>query len=154
MGSYYVRETFFRPDQEAARESSSIPAGLCNRLQRLLRAADAACVFLPIRPMQYLAVVERDEIVFVDAQGGYAHQDGEGGRLIRLAWQPAVGRDSISAPVPCEMVYYFRGLREVQLRLLAEIGPALDRMLECQRDQGIQAWEGRVLPFRQPPGLR
>lgn len=154
MANYYVRETFFRPDREEACESSSIPADLYNRLQRLLRAADGVSAFLPIRAMQYLAVVERHEIVFVDAQGGYAHQNGEGGRLIRLAWRPAGVRDSLSAPVPCEMVYYFRDLRSVQLRLFAEIGPALDRMLERQRDQGIQPWEGRVLPFRQPPGSR
>ncbi|NEV62576.1 hypothetical protein [Thiorhodococcus minor] len=154
MVSYHVKETFFRPDREEVRESSSISADLYNRLQRLLRAAGGVSVFLPVRSMQYLAVVERQEIVFVDGQGGYAHQNGEGGRLIRLAWQPAGSRDSLSAPVPCEMVYYFRDLRGVQLRLLAEIGPALDRMLERQRDQGIQPWVGRVLPFRQPPGSR
>lgn len=151
MASYFVRETFFRPDEAVARESSRIPAGIHNRMLELLRRSGGASVFVPIRAMQYLAVVERDEVVFVDGQGGYAYQDGEGGRLIRLVWRPAPERDSITAPVVCEIVYYFTDLREVQRRLLSEIGPALDQLLRRRRDRDIGAWEGRVLPFRRAP---
>lgn len=152
MSRYLVRETFFRPDTEFARETSAISAGLHNRLRLLLgRAArPGGSLFVPIRSMQYLAVVEHEEIVFVDALGGYAHQDGEGGRLIRLAWRPSLGRESLSAPVPCEMIYYFSGSKEIQKRLMTDIGPALQRMLERQSAAGSAAWEGRVLPFRNP----
>ncbi len=150
MPRYFVRETFFRPDAEFGRETSTIPARVHNGLQLLLGRSGGRSVFIPIRSMQYLAVAEPDEIVFVDAQGGYAHQDGEGGRLIRLAWRPAVGRESLTAPVPCEMVYYFGGLQGVQSRLLADIGPVLRQMLERQRDDGMPARSGRILPFRRP----
>ena len=150
MPSYFTRETFFRP-QDVRREPSSLPASLHNRLRLLLSRASGACVFIPIRPMQYLAVADRDEVIFVDAQGGYAHQQGEGGRLIRLAWRPSSNNSSLSAPVPCEMVYYFEDIKAIQSRLIAEIGPAMDRLLAKERDQGIGIWEGRILPFHRQP---
>lgn len=151
MSRYFVRETFFRPETEFAHETSAISAGLHNRLRLLLgRARPGGSLFVPIRSMQYLAVVEHEEIVFVDALGGYAHQDGEGGRLIRLAWRPALGRESLTAPVPCEMIYYFSESPEIQKRLMTDIGPALKRMLEQPSDAGSAAWEGRILPFRRP----
>ncbi|WP_201099040.1 hypothetical protein [Thiocystis minor] len=103
---------------------------------------------MTVGSMQYLAVVEYEETIFVDALGGYAHQDGEGGRLIRLAWRPALGRESLAAPVPCEMIYYFSGSKEVQKRLMTDIGPALQRMLDQPSDAGSAAREGRILPFR------
>jgi len=100
--------------------------------------------------MQYLAVVERDEIVFVDAYGGYAHQDGEGGRLIRIAWRPsaATERESVSAPVSCEIVYYFSDLKEVQRRLLAEVRSALEQLSRRHLERTAGAAEPRVIPFR------
>ena len=102
MVSYSVRETFFRPP-EYSRQPSALPADLYNALQLLLKGQTGSCVFVPIRAMQYQAVVEREEVIFVDSQGGYAHQDGEGGRLIRLACvlPPPAGRDSLTEPVPC-----------------------------------------------------
>ncbi|WP_295401560.1 hypothetical protein [uncultured Thiocystis sp.] len=148
MSRYFVRETFFRPDTAFARETSALPASLHNRLRLLLSRAGGGSLFVPIRSMQYLAVVEQEETIFVDALGGYAHQDGEGGRLIRLAWRPALGRESLTAPVPCEMIYYFSGSKEVQKRLMTDIGPALQRMLDQPSDAGSAAREGRILPFR------
>jgi hypothetical protein len=151
MTHYTVRETFFRPE-EHSRERSALPADIVNVMRTLLNRGGGSCLFVPIRSMQYQAVVERDEIVFVDAQGGYAHQDGEGGRLIRIAWLPAPAgeRDSLSAPVSCEMVYYFPDLKDVQRRLLAEIRPALEQFSRRQTEPAGTAVERRVLPFRRP----
>ena len=151
MAHYIVRETFFRPD-EHSRERSALPADIVNAMRTLLSRSRGSCVFVPIRSMQYQAVVERDEIVFVDAQGGYAHQDGEGGRLIRIAWLPgpAGERDSLSAPVACEMIYSFPDLKDVQRRLLAEIRPALGQLSRRQTERAGAVVERRVLPFRRP----
>jgi hypothetical protein len=149
MSSYRVRETFFRPDQAFGREPSTLPADIHNGLQLLLARGGAQCVFLPLRAMQYQAVIDRDEVVFVDAYGGYAHQDGVGGRLIRIAWQPAgEPRGSLSEPVPYAIVYYFPGLKEVQWRLLGETRAALRQALERQRGPGLAPIERRVIPFR------
>ena len=151
MASFRVRETFFRPDEPVSRESSTLPAELHNGLQLLLARDGGSCVFLPIRSMQYQAVIDREEVVFVDAYGGYAHQDGVGGRLIRIAWRPLAGpRDSLTTPVPCEILYYFAGLRETQWRLVGESRAALGVSLGRQRGPALAAIERRVIPFRRP----
>lgn len=150
MVDYLIRETFFRPDDAVAYEQTRIPAALYNGLQLLLRRSTGSAVFIPVRSMQYQAVVDREEVVFVDSHGGYAYQDGEGGRLIRIAWRPAVGRESISNPVACEIVYYFKDLRETQTRLLGEIQPIIKQMLERQRSTGGSTPAPRVLPLRRP----
>lgn len=148
MSSYVVRETFFRPTTEHAREQRTLPAPLYNTIRQLLHHADGASVFVPIRSMQYLAVIDAEEIIFVDALGGYAYHDGEGGRLIRLAWRPFIGRDSLCDPVSCEMVYYFSGLQAVQARLLSEIGPVLNHVKHQQATQQSPASTVRILPFK------
>jgi len=150
MPRYFVRETFFRPDEEFARQQSAIPASLYNALQLLLRRSGRDSLFIPIRAMQYQAVIERDEVVFVDSNGGYAHQDGEGGRLVRIAWRltPAPKRESLDAPVPCEIVFYFPDLKETQWRLMSELPPVLKRVLERQRAEDLESASHRVVPFR------
>lgn len=150
MSGYLIRETFFRPDQEVAREQTCIPATVYNGLQLLLGRSSGDAVFVPIRSMQYQAVVDRHEVVFVDSHGGYAYQDGEGGRLIRIAWRPAVGRASLSAPVPCEIVYYFKNMRETQRRLLGEIQGTIKQMLERQRNAAGVTAAPRVVSLRRP----
>ncbi|EGV16725.1 hypothetical protein [Thiocapsa marina] len=150
MADYLTRETFFRPDEAVAHEQTRIPATLYNGLQLLLRRSTGSAVFIPIRSMQYQAVVDREEVVFVDSHGGYAYQDGEGGRLIRIAWRPAVGRESISNPVDCEIVYYFRDLRETQTRLIGEIQAVIKQMLERRRNTDGPTQTPRVLTLKRP----
>ncbi len=69
---------------------------------------------------------------------------------IRIAWRPAVGRQSISDPVGCEIVYYFKDLRETQTRLLGEIQPVIKQMLERERCTVGPTPAPRVLPLRRP----
>ncbi|MEL0585249.1 MAG: hypothetical protein AAES65_10280 [Candidatus Thiodiazotropha sp. (ex. Lucinoma kazani)] len=86
MSSQSTSETFFRPKADK-RECLNIPAPLFNRCRLLVKRCLSEHVFVPIRSMQYQAVIDRDEVIFVDNQGGYAVQDGEGGRVIVLAWK-------------------------------------------------------------------
>lgn len=152
MSNYRVRETFFRPDQPCVRELTTLPADIHHGLQRLLTRDGGPCLFLPLRAMQYQAVIDREEVVFVDAHGGYAHQDGVGGRLIRIAWRPLGGpRDSLTEPVPCEVLHYFGGLKEIQWRLIGETRAALRLALERQRRSRPGALPPRVIPLRRPP---
>lgn len=153
MAGSLVRETFFRPETIAASELTCIPAPLFNGIQLLLTRSSTGCLFVPIRAMQYQAIADREEIVFVDSHGGYAHQDGEGGRLIRIAWRPMVGRASLTSPVPCEIIYYFSGQRETQTRLLSAIQPAIEQLLERRRQAEGRVEKPRILPFKRPaPG--
>lgn len=149
MPSYRVSETFFRPDEPAASQQSALPGDIVNGLKRLLARSGGGCVFLPLRAVQYQAVIDREEVVFVDAIGGYAHQDGVGGRLIRIAWRWHSGaRDSLDGPVPCEIIHYFPGLKEIQWQLVGEVRSAIKLVEGRQREGSRPVLGRRVIPFR------
>ena len=152
MAAYNVTEVFFRPP-ELGRQSSALPADLYNTAQRLLGRSRTGCVFVPIRSMQYIGVVDRAEIVFVDSQA-YAFQGEQGGRLIVIAWQPraAVARTSLGDPVPCDVVFYEQGLADVQRRLVGELGRALQELERRTRDAELPAQGARILPFERRLG--
>ena len=109
--------TCFR-DTELQREPRQLPAALYNIAYLLLEHSPNGVVFVPIRSMQFLAVIDREEIIFLDA---------ERKSLVDIAWQhfrPQL-RDSLTDPVPYEAVYYSRNGQETMGRLLVEFGPAL-----------------------------
>lgn len=62
---------------------------------------------MPVYSMQYQAVIETSETYFVDNQA-YSVREGEGGKLIMLAWAFSDARapDSVSEPVDVELVYW------------------------------------------------
>ena len=141
-------ETFFRP-AEIARERVNLPAPLFNRCLLALNHAATRHVFVPVRSMQYQAVIDDSEIIFVDNQG-YAVSEGQGGRLIVLAWDVALRspRDSLSDPVPIEIVYYNSEGHEIHRRLMGEFPKALDRYEAIQKDDRGENVTASVLPFR------
>lgn len=112
-----VEETFYRP-AELSREARTLPAEIYNLAHRLLKRAATGCLFVPLRGMQFLAVLDADEIIFVDR---------EGRRLIELAWQRFVpqARRSLEDPVPYEAVYYSPAAAEVMRRVQGEFHKTL-----------------------------
>lgn len=144
---HYRTETFFRPDEQK-RERAAIRADVFNRCRLLLARSANDCAFVPIRAMQLLAVIAQDEVIFVDSQA-YAYRGDEGGRLILLAWQTIAPhpRDSLTAPVPIDVVHYQPDQRETQRRLIGELPKAADLLLARQaRDAAAGAM--RVMPIR------
>lgn len=139
-------ETFFRPE-ETARERVTLPAPLYNRCRLLLARCPQPHVFIPIRTMQYQAVIDAEEIIFVDNQS-YAVRNGRGGRLITLAWvlAPGIARESLTEPVPIEIVYYDRETRATHRRLMSEFPQALSRY-EAKQNRGPGGPKATVLPF-------
>ena len=144
-------ETFFRPD-ESGRVQVTIPAPLYNLCRLLLSRCPTQNVFVPIRSMQHLAVIDREEIIFVDSLG-YAVHDGQGGRLIVQSWimDMGAGQDSLSEPVPVEQVFYTGDGEELQRRLMSEFPPALKLYEERQRGGMGQCLTATVLPFKGQP---
>jgi len=145
-------EIFFRR-RETAREQVSLPAALFNRCQLLLHRAATAHVFVPVRSMQYQAVIDSGEIIFVDNLG-YAVEDGHGGRLIVLAWELVSQgtRDSLTEPVPIEVVYYGQERHETHRRLLGEFSKALERY-EARLDEDVNGNRtATILPFTPESG--
>jgi hypothetical protein len=58
---YSTTETFFRPP-ELERRNGNLPAPLYNRARLLLAHSGGGCLFVPIRSMQFIGVVDRDEL--------------------------------------------------------------------------------------------
>jgi hypothetical protein len=96
--------------------------------------------------MQFLAVVGKDEIVFVDSQS-YAVSENEGGRLILIAWQfkEAHGREALTDPVACEVVFYERNSSDIQLRLITEFRKAMELMDQRYRDEQMPAKGAKII---------
>lgn len=58
--------TLYR-EEPLAEENRQLPADIYNIAHLLLAMHSTACVFVPIRTMQYLAIIDAEEIVFVDS---------------------------------------------------------------------------------------
>lgn len=104
---------------ELARESRSLPAATYNLAHSLLARNPSGCLFVPIRAMQYLAIVDAEEFVFLD---------GERKCWIDIAWQnfhPQM-RTSLDEPVAYEAVYYQPSAAGLMARLQAELRRALN----------------------------
>jgi len=108
---------FTRKD-EIGREQRTIPADLYNKIHLLFARLSGEHLFVPIRSMQYLAVVDKEEIVFVDGQGP---------RAIEISWRDfRVGeREDLRAPVAYTCIYYDEKGREIMNRLQSEFLKAL-----------------------------
>jgi hypothetical protein len=132
-----VEETFYRRP-ETGRESRRLASDIYNLALRLLHRCGSDALFVPIRNMQYLAVVDREEFIFVDRHGG---------RFIELSWRgfrPAA-RATLDAPVAFEAVYYTPEAAGTITRLHAEFRHALETLE--QRMPTSSAGRARVLPF-------
>lgn len=134
MAGRYTTEAFIR-GTPVMRLDSALPASLYNLWRRVLRRGRDQHLFAPLRDMQYLAVLQADEALFVDGAGSYQLVDGSGGRPIVVAWRPASpgSRQSLTAPVRCEMLFYRPGLESTQRRLLVSLERALRRLEQTSR---------------------
>jgi hypothetical protein len=112
-----VEETFYRPP-ELSREPRTLPAETYNLAHLLLKRAATGCLFVPLRSMQFLAVLDAEEFIFVDR---------EGRRMIELAWQHFApqARRALDEPVSYEAVYYSPAGAEVMRRAQGEFHKAL-----------------------------
>jgi len=105
-------------DQELSRENRQLPAQTYNLAITLVAKSVTGTVFLPIRSMQYLAILEEREFVFID---------GERKSLIDIAWQNfhPQQRTSLEDPVVYEAVYYYPHSQEIMSRIQVEFHKAL-----------------------------
>ena len=126
-------------DAESARESRFLPAATYNLAHALLSRSPSGCLFVPIRAMQYLAILDAEEFVFLD---------GERKCWIDIAWQdfrPQV-RTSLDQPVPYQAIYYRPDAEQLMTRLQAELPRALHDLDAKGRFDG----SARVLKFPAP----
>jgi hypothetical protein len=119
-----MKMSLYRGD-EILREPRFLPAITYNLAHTLL-ANSNGCVFVPIRTMQYLAIVDHEEIVFIDR---------EASGLIQLAWQHfrPQSRAALDERVAYDVVYYLPNARETMVRLQVEFPRALQQLSERNR---------------------
>jgi hypothetical protein len=115
------RETFYR-GEELQRACRTMPARTYNLTRILLSRQAEPAVFVPIRSMQYLAVVETAEFNFVHS---------EARRRIEISWQHfrPWERTGLDDPVAYEAVYFSPGAGATMLRLQGEFARALELMV-------------------------
>lgn len=138
----YDQESFER-EQPLARKVSALPAATYNLTRILLAHSQRGCVFVPIRSMQYLAVIDAEEIIFVDSQ--YK-------RWVEIAWQgfQPQERTALDEPVAYQAVFYTAGGHDTQRRLQADFHAAL-ALLDKQSRPSRPA---RILPLPGKPMAR
>ena len=119
------------------RTTRTLPAAIYNLAHTLLVQSQTGCVFVPIRTMQYMAVLDAAEFIFVDR---------ERPGLIELAWQSfhPGSRIALEDPVPFDLVYYDERAALTMQRLIAEFYKALVLLSE-RRVTGSPA--AKILSF-------
>jgi hypothetical protein len=119
-----MEERFYR-DEEIARLPGFLPAVTYNLAHTLLARA-GTCLFVPIRSMQYMAVLDADEFIFVDSQNK---------AWVELAWQhfKPQTRSALDERVPFDLVYYLPQAAETMKRLPGEFHQALQLLAERDR---------------------
>lgn len=125
-------------DIEIKRESRQLPATTYNLALTLL-ARSSGNLFIPIRAMQYLAILDKEELIFLD---------GERKCWIDIAWRNfhPQSRVSLDDPVEYEAFYYSVGAENIMSRLQAELPRALQELAKKSRLDG----PARVLKFSAP----
>ncbi|OGU20070.1 MAG: hypothetical protein A2580_03325 [Hydrogenophilales bacterium RIFOXYD1_FULL_62_11] len=135
-----MEERFYR-DEEIARLPDFLPAVTYNLAHTLLARA-GNCLFVPIRSMQYMAVLDADEFIFVDSQNK---------AWVELAWQhfKPQTRSALDERVPFELVYYLPQAAETMKRLPGEFHQAL--LLLAQRNKSDTPATILTLPGKTEP---
>jgi hypothetical protein len=131
--------TLYR-EEPILREARHLPAGIYNQtrllLARAMESGAAPCVFVPIRSMQYLAIIDQEEIVFVDR---------EYPGMVQMAGQDfhRQERNALDERVQFEVAFYTRTSLEILPRLQGDLPKALQLMVDKDRIEHTAA----VLPF-------
>ncbi|MEK6595112.1 MAG: hypothetical protein AABZ18_01175 [Pseudomonadota bacterium] len=116
-------------DPEINRETRYLPAITYNLAITLLSRCATRHLFVPIRSMQYMAIIDHEEFVFID---------GERKCRIDIAWQnfKPQARDALDQPVAYEAVYYSENMSSVMIRLQSEFPAALQALVNKTKLDG------------------
>lgn len=126
-------------DHEISSELLSLPASVYNLAHTLLSRCASSSLFVPIRSMQYLAILDAEELIFLD---------GERKCWVDIAWRDfrPQARASLEDPVPYQAVYYRSDAALLMNRLQAEFPRALQDLAKKDRIDG----PAKVLKFPAP----
>ena len=139
-------ESFYRQEAVSSTERQ-LPAEIYNAMRLLFEACGEEALFVPIRSMQYLAVIDAEEVIFVDRHRA---------RQIEFAWQNfrPRQRQGLGDPVPYLLVCYEQSAAETMKRALWEFHGAVRQLAERRRrDTAANAVPpGRIIKFPEAEG--
>ncbi len=127
-------------DEEISRESRQLPASTYNLAITLLARCGGGHLFVPIRGMQYMAIIDAEEFVFID---------GERKCWIDIAWQnfKRHDREALDQPIAYQAVFYrahSAGTAGIMTRLQREFPLALRALADKTPVRGAT----HIIPFR------
>lgn len=144
-------ESFFIPDQFSCQQER-LPSQTYNLAHILFNRCQSDHLFVPIRSMQYLAIIEQNAFWFVDSMA-YAVQDSEGGRLITVSWHPILSpsnREGLDQHMDCRINFYRSDMSDIHRRLRGEFFQAMQLMDNRFRDTIRADSKIAILPLRSP----
>ncbi|MDH5516659.1 MAG: hypothetical protein OEY36_02415 [Gammaproteobacteria bacterium] len=148
--SAHDTQSFFTPN-EYSRQSSRMLATTYNLAHVLLNRSQSSHVFVPIRSLQYLAIIEKQAFWFVDSLA-YAVRGDEGGRLIRVSWHPTVvasERQALTQHMDYDIVFYGEDMSAVHNRLNNEFYQSMLQLDQRHRESLPSSQNISILPLNQ-----
>ncbi len=132
---------FFR-NQSLGRQARSLPANTYNIIKTLLHQNQQKPVFVPVRSMQYQAIIDNEEVIFVDI-----HRR----PFIEFAWQRFIPqrRTCLTEPVPYEFVFYEAQAIETMQRMQGEFYKFACQLYNRKHAQEkLDQQENKIIPFK------
>ena len=142
-------QSFFTPD-EFFYQQTRLLSNTYNLAHTLLKRSQSDHLFIPIRSLQYLAIIEKNSFWFVDSLA-YATRGNEGGRLIRISWHPLIcanQRDSLIQHMDCRIIFYGEDMSNIQNRLNNEFYQAMLQIDQRHRDSLLANYKVNILPLK------
>lgn len=142
-------QSFFTPDEFSCQQTRLL-SQTYNLAHILLNRSKSSHLFVPVRSIQYLAIIEKDAFWFVDSLA-YAVRGDEGGRLIRVSWHPQLKtgeREDLTQHMDCKVNFYGKDMSEIQNRLQSEFYQSM-RMIDLRyRDSLDTPCAVSILPLK------
>jgi len=144
-------QSFFTPDEFSCQQSKILSKAY-NLAHVLLHRSESDHLFIPVRSLQYLAIIEKNAFWFVDSLA-YAVRGDEGGRLIRISWHPIIDanhhREGLNQNIDCRVIFYGKDMADIQTRLNNEFYQSMKLIDQRYRDSLNINYNLSILPLRQ-----
>ncbi len=151
--SAHDTQSFFTPDEFFCQKIRLL-SQTYNLAHVLLNRSRSDHLFVPIRSLQYLAIIEKNIFWFVDSLA-YAVRGDEGGRLIRISWHPLISpaqRESLTQDMDCRVIFYGEDMGEIQTRLCREFYQSMLQIDQRHRDSLQTNCKVSILTLRPASG--
>ena len=145
-------QSFFMPDEFFCQKTRLL-SQTYNLAHVLLNRNQSNHLFVPIRSLQYLAIIEKNAFWFVDSLA-YAVRGDEGGRLIRISWHPLIKpnqRESLAQDMDYRVIFYGEDMSEIQTRLNSEFYQSMLLLDQRHRDSLNTDCKVNILPLKSTP---